>query len=329
MKVLYVLAHYPQNSESYVDAELAFVVGRGIQVEVWSPTSGYGDPPRLPVRRGSLKEALVAFRPDVVHVHHMTTAGYYVDQLPRGLVTVRAHSFDWDDGRARQLAAHPSIRRIFAFPHLVARVSDLEKVSPLPVAYDPTFYYRGPKDRNSVVRLSAGLPTKRLEDFVHLGNRLFAYGNFTLAVNLVVGRESSVVDPLTELNSSLGGHVLIRTNLSRADASALVRAAAVYVSTSDERSHHFGMPISIAEAQATGAFVVARSAPGVDRYLGHRISYDSVDAAEELVRLGLNLSDEERSLVADESCRNAARFRSDVVLPRLVEEWNRICLDNL
>jgi hypothetical protein len=327
MKVLYVLAHFPQGSESYVDAEISYILGRGIQVEVWSPTSGYGDPPTVPVHRKSLREALVAVRPDVVHVHHMTTASYYIDQLPRGLVTIRAHSFDWDEALAARMVAHPAVRRVFAFPHLARKVPGVVE---LPVAYDPYLYYRSPKDRNSVVRLSAGLPTKRLEDFVTIGNRLFAFANFTLAVNLVIGKESQVVDALTALNDSLGGYVRIRTNLSRVEASKLVRDAAIYISTYDEFSHAFGMPISIVEAQATGAFVIANAtAVGAAEYMGKaRVLYESISGAEDLVRLALSFKDEDWKTIGDLACQNAERFRSDVVLPRLVEEWNGICLDN-
>lgn len=325
MRVLYVLAHFPQNSESYVEAEMTYVASLGIQIEVWSPLAGYGDAPKFPVRRTSLKDALDGFRPDVIHIHHMTTASYYIDQLPKGLVTVRAHSFDWDETLVRKLVYSPAVRRLFAFPQFARR---LNNVVPLPVAYDSILYRRcDDKNRRKVVRLAAGLPTKNLGDFLKIGNKLGDEADFTLAINLVRGKES-LFDDLQKENRSLGGHVEILANLSRAQTAELVSSAGIYLSTHDASAHPFGMPISIAEAMATGAFVVARSAPGIDGYLGNRISYDSVAAAEELVRFGLNLKDEERAIVADESCRNAERFRSDVVLPRLVEEWNRICLDN-
>jgi hypothetical protein len=322
MRVLYVLAHFPQGSESYVEAEMAYFLGQGVEIEIWSPTSGYGDALNVPVRRIPLQQAIDGFRPDVIHIHHMTTAAYYIDYLPKKKVTIRAHSFDWDETLAARLTAHPAVRKVFAFPHLARKVPGL---IPLPVAYDPTLYYRCPKDLNSVVRLSAGLPTKRLEDFITVGNKLFAFANFTLALNLVIGKEAQVVDALSELNDSLGGYVRIRTNLSRAEASALVRNASIYMSTYDEKSHAFGMPISIAESMATGALVLARfTKEGVREYMGEAgVFYESIDEAEEIIGVSMNSSEEERMLVADLACRNAERFRSDVVLPRLMEEWRK------
>jgi hypothetical protein len=333
MKVLYVLAYYPQNSEAYVDAEMSYVIGRGINVAVWSPRAGYGDKPRVQVYRDSLAEAIGAFRPDVIHIHHMTTAAYYLDQLPdNGSTTIRAHSFDWDDALAARLIGSSKVRRIFAFPHLARRANDVE-IEPMPVAYDPSLYYRSPKDRNLVVRVSAGLPTKRLEDFIDVGNQLAKFARFTLAMNMVVGLESTVVEKMRALNQLQGGQVKILTNLSRADVSALVRDAGIYVSTYDEKSHPFGMPISIAEAQATGAVVLVRDGdpaiPGVAEYLGPEgIRYLSPVGAAGVIRSILDWKDADWKDAADSACRNAERFRSDVVLPRLVEEWNRICLDN-
>ncbi len=325
MKVLYVLAHFPQGSESYVEAEIAYMKSQGVQIEVWSPTSGYGDAPTVQVHRRSLAEALIGFAPDVVHIHHLTTAVYYLDNFFKVPVTVRAHSFDWDPGLVKLVAAHPSVRRVFAFPHLAATVPS-QKMVPMPVAYDQTLYYRTEKNPRSVVRLSAGLPTKRLEDFLDVGNEMHEQADFTLAINLVVGKESRVAEDLSRTNAALGGHVQILHNLSRARAAELTRNAAIYMSTYDDKSHQFGMPISIAEAMATGAVVVVRDdVPGVHEYMGLAgLFYVSTAGAKDLIRVALAISEKEREVLADVSCRNAVQFRSDVVLPRLLKEWEWI-----
>jgi glycosyltransferase involved in cell wall biosynthesis len=327
MKVLYVLAHYPQNSESYVDAEMTYMRSQGVQIEVWSPTSGYGDSPTVHVHRRSLAEALIGFAPDVIHIHHLTTATYYLDILPRGRATVRAHSFDWDLDRAKQVVSHPSVRRVFAFPNLAATAPGLGLV-PLPVAFNQDLYYRVPKTR-SVVRVAAGLLTKRLEDFLVVGNDMhqhYANVEFTLAINLVVGKESRVSDMLEKINASLGGHVRILKNLSRASVSELVRQASVYMMTCDEKSHAFGMPISIAEAMSSGALVIAPSnAVGVHDYMGDAgLFYSSTLEAMAIIEVALAMNDIERDAAAAISRRCAERFRSDVVLPRLLQEWESI-----
>lgn len=326
MRVLYILAHFPQNSESYVEAEMAYVGGRRAQIEIWSPTAGYGDPSRIPVHRGSLKEALNAFRPDVVHIHHITTATYFIGQLPKDSVTIRAHSFDWDEALIRNLMSNPAVRKVFAFPHFAKQVPGIIS---LPVAYDPDHYYPCDKDRRKVVRLSAGLTTKNLGDFIKVGNRLGGAADFTLAINLVRGKES-LLDELQKYDRSLGGHVKVVANLSRAEAAKLVRSAGIYLSTYDAVSHPFGMPISIAEAMATGAIVLARRAgPEVADYLGEAtLTYGSIDEAVDRIRTTIALPDDELNYRRELSVIDAARFRNDVVLPRLYQEWNSICLDH-
>lgn len=338
MRVLYVLAHYPQGSESYVEAELAYFSRRGVQLEVWSPQSGYGDTSRVPVRRTALVDTLRNFVPDVVHVHHMTTAGYYLDELlreaPSGRVTVRAHSFDWDDSRALVTSGHDAVRRLYAFPHFERRLRErypnlpqMKKIVPLPVAYDPALYYRSPKERRSVLRLSAGLPTKSLEQFIVVGNRI-REARFTLGINLVIGKEAVVIDRLKGINQSLGGRVEIRQNLSRAEAAELMRETWVYMGTADPASHAFGMPISIAEALATGAYVLTRNVgPEVFEYLGEAGgAYPSLEHAEGMIRTAIGLPDEQFEREGDAAVRSAARFRSDVVLERVLEDWDEISL---
>jgi hypothetical protein len=329
MKILYILAHFPQNSESYVDAEMLYVLqDPAIQVEVWSPVRGYGDEPKVRVHRGSLQSAILSFLPDVIHIHHLTTASHFADQCPRDRVTIRAHSFDWNKNLVEKMLKHRAVRKIFAFPHLARQVPGVE---PMPVAYDPKLYYRDDdKNRRSVVRVCAGLPTKRLQDFVIVGNQLGDDADFTLAMNMANGNES-VVDQMSDVNKSLRGKVQIVTNLSRADVATLVRKAAVYMSTYSSTAHPFGMPISMAEAMASGAVVLARSGdPAVSEYMGQaRLLYSTLEEAEAIVRAALRFTDEERRLAANDACANAERFRSDVVLPKLVEEWNRICRDHL
>jgi glycosyltransferase involved in cell wall biosynthesis len=333
IKTLYVLAHFPQASEAYVEAEIAWMLSQGVQVEVWASAPGYGTAwMNVPIHRGPLKRAIDAIRPDVIHVHHMTTANYYLDKLPvqPSMTTVRAHSFDWDPAVARRLVGHPAIRHIFAFPHLAAQVPDVE-ITPMPVAYDPVFYYpTEKKNPRSVVRLSAGLPTKRLDDFIRVGNRIGNKAEFTLVMSLIIGNETQMVDRMTKLNQELGGHVKIRTNATRAEAAQLVRDAWVYMATADPSSHVFGMPVSIAEAMATGCYVIAPDAgPQVKSYLdlGGDI-YGSIDEAVGLIQTAIRADDRSRESLGALAIRNAARFHPAVALAPLLEEWSKIVLEN-
>jgi hypothetical protein len=323
MKVLYVVARFPQNSESYVDAEIAYAVRSGIQVEVWSPAPGYGDEPTVTVRRGDLEAALSAFRPDIVHIHHMTTAEYHLHKLLKERVTIRAHSFDWNDQLAVSLLSHKCVASVFGFPILAKRVGG---VVPLKVAYNEQLVTRFlAKDRRHIVRLGACLPTKRLPDFIEVGNRMSGEADFTLGASLGVGQEEYLGE-LVKLNRQLGGHVRILANMPHVEAIALTKIAGIYMHTYDERSHEFGMPISVAEAMATGSVVAARSSgAGVRDYLGAQFLYSSVDEAVRLLQSILDFSDEQWTIASDASCASASRFRSDYVLPSLIDAWKKIC----
>lgn len=323
MKVLYVVSRFPQNSESYVDYEIAYVTRQGINVEVWAPMAGYGDPATVKVHRGELRNAIAAVRPDIVHVHHMTTAEYYMHSLPARRTTVRAHSFDWSVQRVAYLSGCPPVAAIFGFPHLARQASF---VIPLPVAYNEELVTRRlDKDRRQVVRLGACLPTKRLTDFIEVGNRMQGEADFTLGMCLGIGQEE-YVDKLVKCNRESGGHVRILVNMPHAEAIALTRTAGIYMATSDERAHEFGMPISIAEAQGSGSIVLARSSgAGAAEYIGKgKFLYSSVAEAVYLIQGILRMPNEAWEAESNDAYANSARFRSAVVLPRLIEEWNKI-----
>jgi glycosyltransferase involved in cell wall biosynthesis len=71
---------------------------------------------------------------------------------------------------------------------------------------------------------------------------------------------------LAEQVEQSGAPVEVRRDLSFADAVALVGRAGVYLHTHGT-DHPLGMPISIAEAMATGSVVVARQLPGMGDYV--------------------------------------------------------------
>ena len=115
MKVLYVLANYPQASESYIEAEIRYAQSRGIEIAVLTSVRGYGEeipgvqlfydlPPYI---------ATSIFQPDLIHVHYLVTAEILFKSLFCKLpVTVRAHSFDWSLPTAAHIASVPNVRAI-------------------------------------------------------------------------------------------------------------------------------------------------------------------------------------------------------------------------
>lgn len=330
MKVLYLLSNSPQDCESYIEAEIKYAKSRGVQVEIWSSLKGYGQPPVVPVHYGSVYDAIGKFKPDLLHIHYLVMAQQVLRDLFVDLpITIRSHSFDWDAGRAINFAAAPTIKVIYAFPHFAREVAPGGKIVPMTVAFDPELYTPSqPKNRRLVLRLASGRRVKGLRDFLEIGNRV-QEAHFILGVTPLRGDEV-YLNELERDNRSFGGRVDIRVGgvphgMSRQDVVGLMQRAGIYLETNDPSGHRLGMQISIAEAMATGAYVLARHAETLPEYVDDAASsYRSIDEAVRLVRETFDWSDQRWADQAQRAMTRAALFRSDVVLPRLVDDWERI-----
>ena len=330
MKVLYILANAPQDCESYIEAEIKYALKRDVQVEIWTSFKGYGQPPVAPLNYGSVHDTIGRFKPDVIHIHYLVTAQQTFRDLSTSIpVTVRAHSFDWDPVRALAVASHPAVRAVYAFPHFAREVPPDRKIVPMPVAYDYSLYNlpSEPKDRRLVLRLASGRRVKGLRDFLEIGNRV-PEARFVLGVTPIRGDEA-YLNELQRENGKLGGRVEVRTGgivggLSRADVVALTAKAGIYLETNDPNGHRLGMQISIAEAMATGAYVLARWAPTLEEYVGDGAApYRSVDEAVAMVRQTFDWTDAQWDAQGNRAVVRSTPFRSDVVLGRLVDDWAR------
>lgn len=320
MKVLYILWNYPQLSETYVAAEIAFALGQGVDVQVWSKlVQKEGVPAQCPVHRGTLAEALAAVRPDVVHVHYLVVADRHAPEIPAEIpVTVRAHSFDWDPALCGRVADFPGVRKVYAFPHFSRQVLH-PKMEALPVAYSTKLFKPSPrKDRRMVLRLVAGLPTKGLVDFFAAASELPKY-RFVLGVARAGGADQF---PETLRAMNAGGRVDLRFDLSWEEAARLTSEAAIYMDTSDPKGHHFGMPISIAEAMATGSFVLARRSPAAQEYLGDAgLVYESPFGAAAAIGETVAWSEDEWARASKAALLRARAFADTAVLPKVIRDW--------
>lgn len=329
MKVLYILANSPQDCESYIEAEIKYAVSQDVEIEIWSSLKGYGQPPVVPVRYGTIHDAIGKFKPDLVHIHYLVTAETVLPTIPGVKATVRSHSFDWDPARAKKIASFGSVMAIYAFPHF-ARELVHPKIVPMTVAYDGELYTPStPKNRRLVLRLGSGRRVKGLRDFLEIGNRILE-AHFILGVTPLRGDET-YLNELERENRKFGGRVDIRIGgvphgLSRQDVVELMQRAGIYLETNDPTGHRLGMQISIAEAMSTGAYVLARHAPTLAEYVGDAAdSYRSIDEAVSLIRATFDWSDQRWTDQAERAMKRAQLFRFDVVLPRLIEDWRRFC----
>jgi glycosyltransferase involved in cell wall biosynthesis len=330
-RVLYALWHYPQLSESYVDAEIAYMRRRGVHVEVWSevdPASPF--PTDVPIHRGPLAAAIRRARPHLLHTHWLTKVDPIREEAGRfGLpITVRGHGFEFQPELAARLDADPLVRAFYVFPHLAdACPTPPAKLRRVPACFDSTRYAPAPrKDRRLVVRAGAALPTKDLPLFLRVARRCPGH-RFVVALVRCNGFEP-FADEIARMNAELGGPAEVLVNVPPGEIDELQARAGLYLHTHGPVPH-FGMPMTIAEAMATGGVVLARRCPAFAGYVGDAgFLYGDEDEAVALIRGTADWDEAAWRAAGDRAIERAfARSADSVVLPAILEDWVRIAVE--
>lgn len=326
MRVLCAYFNYPQLSATYIEAEIQFLMRRGIEVEVWSETDP-GSPykPACRVHRGTLHDAEQSFQPDIVHFYWLKMLSQHLHDVSCPRITVRAHSFEIEPEHGSLLQRDPRVRALFLFPDQAAQLTSLDKIVTLPVAYDSQRFpaeLSAAKQRDLVVCSTAGLPKKALEVFFETA-ALRRDLRFVLAVATCTGHVE-MISQCIEMNNRLGRPVDLRIDVPHAEVVPLLREAGSYLCT--QRADKRGMPIAIAEALASGCYLVVPRLPWLMGMIGNRgASYSS--AAEAAVILGETQawSREKWDQVASDASNYAhGRFSDETVLPQLLRTWEAI-----
>jgi glycosyltransferase involved in cell wall biosynthesis len=311
-----------------------FVLRQGVEAAVCArleaTDSAYPLPPDVPVWFGrSPGEALAEFSPDVVHVHWLHVAGAHLSAFERAgvPVTVRGHSCDFHPEAVRSLTPSPVVQRIYLFPHFAARVPDDARITPMPVCYPSQLYYPPdqPKDRRLVFRASAGLGTKDVASFIATARHCPEF-RFVLAMTRA-DELRDFPDQMIALNGKRrNGFVDIRVAVQHEEVAALSRGAAIYFRSHDPSTHPYGMPASIAEAMATGSWILARDAPEVRQFVGSAGGYYGGRTRQAAKQLNdtLTWTDEAWEVVEQRARERAGAFSDDVVLPPLVADWRSL-----
>lgn len=328
-RVLYVVWHYPQLSESYLNGEIACMRRWGVEVEVWrsAPPAAWVDPP-APFHDGTIAEAAARFRPDIVHVHWTSFTQMLADQLAalNLPVTVRVHGFEGGAGQIRAMLAYPWMRAVFAFPHQVAQHAPDPRLIAVPVAFDSTLFRpHADKDRRLVLRAGAALPNKDIFRFLDLARRLPRY-RFVFA-GVTCTHQEAYVDVLRQEHARLASPADLRFDVPRDEMAALMGQAGTYLHTlplpGAEGGAPIGMPISIAEAMATGAHVLARDTPELAAYVGDAGSlYRDSDHAAALLGAMEGWSDAAWRAAWTRSVERAFTHHADVLTLRpILASW--------
>jgi glycosyltransferase involved in cell wall biosynthesis len=280
----------------------------------------------VPVHRGSLAEAVARSRPDLLHVHWLCIGQEALALAQQaGLpATVRGHGFEFTRERGAELLQHPAVRRLYVFPHFAPLLPASDKVMPLPVAFSPDrFYPPARKDPRLVVRTSLAKDTKDPATFLHTA-RLCPGHRFVLAVCTPTGRPTAA-DEVRALAADLHSPAEVRVDLSNEEAAELVRSAGIFLHTYSYQEP-FGMPISIAEALATGAHVLARQGEGIAGYLGPCGQlYDNAEHAAALIAETAQWSPERWQAVQLAAVERAyGSFADSVVLESMLKDWQAL-----
>jgi hypothetical protein len=323
--VLYVVWHFPKISETYVAAELAYMTRQGVDVAVCTRrvgTPGMESP--FKILRTSFREAMGVFKPDLIQVHYLYVG--HAEILEAGgaalPVTVRGHSFDYNDDAVRKLLGWPHVRRIYLFPHMAARFPGEPRIMPVPVGFDSSRYHpHEAKDRSLVLRAATAQPTKGIEDFLRI-SALCPRHRFVLVANRV---DEKWLPTLRKMVRTIG-RVSLYEDLPNDEAARWTHEAGIYLDTSDARGHTFGMPISIAESMATGSVAFVRGSQAAADYVGNGATvYGSIEEAAAMIR---ETSTWTSSMWEDSSKRAVARaevFKDYHSLAPILEDWRGLC----
>lgn len=332
LRVLLAERHYPQLTETYIEAAVRSLLDLGAHVEVWSDEDvAAAFDPVVPVHRGELGDAIAGVEPDVV-LSHWLDAGRDFRPASRAVGlphVIRAHGFDFQPGLAAELLRDPDVL-VHVFSHQAAQLGAHPHVTMHPIGFDPERYRPvEEKDRSLVVRVSAGLVTKDMDVFLEAAKRC-PHHRFVLVLGRTFGGEEQASEILARAEA-LDSPAEIRVDVPHDEVAELIGRAGLYLHTHGT-DHQLGMPISIAEAMATGAHVVARDLPSMDAYLGRagaRYRGDTVEARADHAAVLIHDTTRwterrwrEAWLAAvDEAWR---RFPADLVMAAMVAEWREI-----
>ncbi len=332
LKVLYALWHYPQLSESYVRTEIVAARKMGVEIEVWAEEKGAAPfESETPVHYGQLGDVIERFRPDLIHTHWLHFGENYGAQIEQsGLpITVRGHGFEFNAETAVRLCGAKNVAGIYLFPHFARAIGLANgKIKTVPVAFNPDFYFPRPeKDRRLVMRTACALNTKELDTYMRVAQmctRMCANHRFLLV--LTRGHKVEwILDEMIELNRNLGSPVEIKVNVQHEELAELMRQTAVYLHTTGTEQP-YGMPMSIAEAMASGCYVIGRNRPGSSEYIGEAGKlYDTAEEAAALLRETESWNQRQWNEAFVKSVDRAyANFVSDKVIEPIVADWRRI-----
>ena len=278
LRVLGLNPQFPLLSETYILDELTALARRGAQLG-FVRTNAAVAPMRIPWPQWqSLDAAVAEWDPDVAVLHWAASALHLLAGLERYELpfAVRSHSFDVDPESSR---ACVPIRSASACGRIRPPRRASRARSRCRCCSPPRIGCRRHSGRAiCVISASALLPKK---DFPLLFDAFARMPDVDrrIVVAATQGHEE-LPGVLLQRCEELEDPPLVQVNLPREDVFALLSRTALFVYTL-EPERPFGMPMSVAEAMASGCSVVLPDRPACREYAGPSARYyaDAQDIA--------------------------------------------------
>jgi hypothetical protein len=301
IRVMYVLFHYPQISETYIRSEIE-AIREHCDVRVISlrrANTPYRDhePYVQTDDVEAIEREIRAFRPQVLHTHWLTQlrelaylGGYFNKVASEAQIpfTVRAHSFDvLDDDHDHVRDAAPLLNSdlcygVLTFPFtrpIFQRfgVRDEKVFDSWPVINYARFHDESPNGQD-VINVGAGLPKKQMDDYLRLA-KMVPQRRFHL---YAMGYDSKEIN---KWNKEMGRPVSVVPPVEPERMLAEYKKHQWLVYTASRSIGTVGWSLAVAEAQAAGVGVCfPRLRRDLDEYVGQAgFLYDTMEEVAEII----------------------------------------------
>ena len=271
-KILYIVYHYCQLSETYIDWEINYFEELGAKVDIYvdidyvASKISHNKTIITDLSENTLKNY------NYVHIHWLSIASKY-HMLINKPITIKLHGFEFDINTLKDLINNKNIIFIFIYKHTYDYIIknyniNTDKLIISKVSFNPKIHYPLCNDNkipNSILRVGAGLPTKNIEMFIELANEMIDF-KFTLCIIKCSYREECI-DTFLSMNKKLGDKCTILINVDREEIGNIMRQSTIYLHTTSQIDINYGQPVSIIEAMACGNYIIAQKSLGTSDYI--------------------------------------------------------------
>lgn len=275
IKVLFIVSEYPQISQTYIHEEIA-----SLQSDYTIEIISLKEPDlkrktyfsyHLSKEDHDIDSFIEAFSPDIIHSHyflHIELLQKYAEKFSVPY-TIRTHSFDIlkpNEGKLEKfcrIANNDWCLGILAFPDFQEKLMKCglhkEKfVACWPVVNYKKFFSAEKREfRGKIMNVGAAIGKKNYKSFIDLADRMrgdvFSFDLYAMGYDKL---------ELMIYNETLGMPVKTIDHIEPEEMPEAYRNHDWLVYTGDKSINTIGLPLSIAEAQASGVGICMQEMPG-------------------------------------------------------------------